>query len=29
MLADMQAAVEDLNVLILPPKISIAWGRKS
>jgi SAM-dependent methyltransferase len=28
-LADMQAAVEDPNVLILPPKMSIAWGRKS
>jgi ubiquinone/menaquinone biosynthesis C-methylase UbiE len=28
-LADMQAAVEDLNVLILPPKMSIAWGRKA
>lgn len=27
-LKDMQAAVEDLNVVILPPKMSIVWGRK-
>jgi ubiquinone/menaquinone biosynthesis C-methylase UbiE len=27
-LADMQAVVEDQTVLILPPKMSIVWGRK-
>ncbi|HXA52774.1 MAG TPA: methyltransferase domain-containing protein [Candidatus Acidoferrum sp.] len=27
-LKEMEAAVEDLNVLILPPKMSIVWGRK-
>jgi len=28
MLADMQVALEDPDILILPPKMSIAWGRK-
>jgi len=27
-LEEMQAAVDDLNVLILPPRMSIVWGRK-
>ncbi|MEO8369162.1 MAG: methyltransferase domain-containing protein [Candidatus Solibacter sp.] len=28
-LTDMQTAVEDLNVLILPPQMSIVWGNKA